>query len=62
MNNVSGMQVFWGVVMCRRGSGYRCLQKYVKGKGKVAPVHSIKSYRAIGGTAPLIPFLNTRWG
>ena len=62
MKTISGMQVSWGVVMCQRGSGSRCLQKYGKGKCKVDLVHSMKSYRATGGTAALIPYLNTRWG
>jgi hypothetical protein len=31
------------------------------GKGKVVPVHIIKAYMGKGGTAPLIPNLNTRW-
>jgi len=47
-------------MLCRWGSGSVCLQKYVKGEGKVAPVHTMKSIRASEGTAPLAPCLNTR--
>ena len=58
---IIGIQVFWDVVLCSWASGSRCIEKYVKSKGKVVPVHTIKSYRASGGTAPLIPNLGTRW-
>jgi len=57
---ISGIQFFRGVMLCSWGSGSICLQKYVKGKGKVAHVHAMKSYRASGGTAPLIPCLNRK--
>jgi hypothetical protein len=29
---------------------------------RVVPVHSVKEYRGIGGIAPLIPNISTRWG
>jgi hypothetical protein len=58
---ISEIQFFWGVMLCRCGSGSICIQKYVKGEGKVAPVHTVKSIRASGGISLLIPYLNTRW-
>jgi len=30
-------------------------------KGKVFPVHTMKTYRWSGDTAPRIPYLGTRW-
>jgi hypothetical protein len=45
-----------------RTKWYFGLCKTLKGTGKFAPVHAMKTYRGNGGTAPLIHILVTKWG